>query len=344
MPGDKLLPRGVDILAAYLEEVSLLAEGHDAVELFCRISCRHEGDGVESVLLYYVKNVVKVVVLELLRLLVSGDGASDIAEVGICGNSAEASDHIGVLLNRGELVGCRDVYLFDKVALECAENVVLVELRRVLSVKDICLRLSGDGDAHHVLHEGNDLCRLGVSCGYLLCKSEQQVSLRNRRDRQREHVAVEINRYAEASGKAVDVFCHAAVSDVPLCPERREEPVYLFDIVVGNAVHDDICDRKLVGVVQASAAELCCRHIDAALGTDSYGKPDYSACLKEFTRSGCRIVIDYSCRGKTAHIRGVYGIGRCIGRKRVAGVYVIVYIVRPRHFRQGHIFKIFRFH
>ena len=75
------LPRRIDILAAYLEEIIFFAQPHEPAQLILRIAARHICDSIEAYPCYLSEKRIEIIVLDFLRFLIPRNRISHISEI-----------------------------------------------------------------------------------------------------------------------------------------------------------------------------------------------------------------------------------------------------------------------
>ena len=124
---DEALPGRIDIFAADLEHVVLLAKGSQPVQLLWCIAGRHVGNGVDPTAVEYIEELIQVSVLKFLRFLIAGHALLYVAEVGVAGDRIVFFCELCRLCDRDAFVGRWNIDFFDKCAFQDPEQIILIE-------------------------------------------------------------------------------------------------------------------------------------------------------------------------------------------------------------------------
>ena len=124
---DEALAGSIDVLTGDLEHTVLVAQTTQTLQLGGSVAGGHVGDGGDALFLQALKHIVQIVILELLRLFVAGDGVADIAQISIAQIGIDVTTQFYHILQFRTLVGGVDEDHGDKRTLQHAEYVILIE-------------------------------------------------------------------------------------------------------------------------------------------------------------------------------------------------------------------------
>ena len=186
-----------------------------------------------------------------------------------------------------------------------------------------------------VVHEEiQHILAVGETCRYLLRKSKKDVSFGYGTalavSRNGQYVLFVVKRKSSALNKFGYVCAHLFVAFVPVCSVRRKPSIYGINVLMRNAVHGNIRNRYLVGIVYLLAVQRRCGRINSALNAARYGHIQDFTRFNEFFCARGRVMI-HDARGfKPVYPSHIKRFGRGVRRKRVNCMNMVVYILRFR--------------
>ena len=322
------LARGIDVLAADLEQAILLAQRAHAGQLRFRVARGHIGDRAEAQLLQVGRQLVEIVVLELLRALVAGHGIAHVAQIGVRGDRAHALGQRQHVAHVGAFVGRVDVEFRNQRGLDPAQQVV--HGVRVVLVQQIRLDLRAQRQLHCVLDEVHQLFAGADLFEHLVGQRAGEMALGHGAALlvlgQRQHVPFKIQRDAVAAHQLVDRGDHLAVALIAVRAIGLEERIHLGGLVVRHAVQRHVGHGMLIGIVDALARERRARHVHAALHADRRAHMHDVSRFEELLRAGNGIVIHQAAGTQPRLIGEPDRRRRRIGREGIDRVDVVVHV------------------
>ena len=322
------LARLIDILAADLEQAVCIAQRADAAQLGARVAAGHVGDGAIADLRKVRNQFIQEIIFELLRALIAGHAVTDVAQIGVGGNRADAVGQRQYLVYVRQLFIGVDVEPRDQLALDPAQQIV--HRVRIFIVGQIAFDLGGQRQLKLGLDEADQLFAAADHVQHAVRQRAGNVALGHGAAlcviRKRQHIALKIDGHAVFAHHFIHRRHHFAVAFVALFTVRREEIVQFPRAVVRHAVQRHVRHACLIGVVQLAIAEGRIFHGYAAFQTDRGAHLRGLCRRQEFIRARDGIMIHQAAGAKPRRAGEPYRRRGRVGGEGIGGMDVVVHI------------------
>ena len=108
---------------------------------------------------------------------------------------------------------------------------------------------------------------------------------------------------------------------------RLKERCQHIDLIVRNALNSHIADTHLIRVIGTATIQSGSCHRYAGFHTDRYRHIHDFCCLQKLDSTGNRIMVNNAGCAQSLHTGGIHSRCGRIGRKRIRGMNVVVYVL-----------------